>query len=395
MCKPYSYLSLFEYGFHSESKVKLLQLTLTAKVKILPTPEQKQALQQTLHTYRKACNFVSHMVFETRELSQSKLHMTTYRDLRSMFGLRSQMAQSVMKTVSARYKSLRSNRHPWTRIAFKKPEYDLVWNRDYSYSKTKQHFSVNTLSGRIHLPFEMKGMERYFDGSWTFGTAKLVTKRGKYYLHLPVTQEMEETAVHDVNQVVGIDMGINFLLTSYDSYGKCTFFHGRSIKDQRSKFKQRRKQLQQAGTASARRSLKRIGQRENRLMTDVNHRVSKALVDRYGANTLFVVEDLTGIRQVTERVRIKDRYETVSWAFYQLRQMIEYKAIHHGAHVIAVDPRYTSQQCPKCTHTEKANRDKRKHSFKCKECHYSSNDDRIGAMNLQRIGIKYIAEVAE
>jgi putative transposase len=97
-------------------------------------------------------------------------------------------------------------------------------------------------------------------------------------------------------------MGINFVAVSYDSYGKSLFFNGRSIKYKRSKYKHMRKQLQQLGTASARRKLNRIGQKENRWMTDVNHSVSKALVERYGADTLFVVEDLTGVRHATERV---------------------------------------------------------------------------------------------
>ncbi|TPG82085.1 radical SAM protein [Brevibacillus laterosporus] len=161
----------------------------------------------------------------------------------------------------------------------------------------------------------------------------------------------------------------------------------------RAKYKHLRKQLQMRQTASSRRRLKKIGQRENRWMTDVNHTVSKALVEGYGAKTLFVVEDLTGVRNATERVRVKNRYEYVSWAFYQLRQMIEYKALMHQSKVMAVDPRYTSQTCPKCGHTKKANRNKKMHVFCCKACHYTSNDDRIGAMNLQRKGIEYIVEV--
>ncbi len=56
-------------------------------------------------------------------------------------------------------------------------------------------------------------------------------------------------------------------------------------------------------------------------MTDVNHQVSKALVDRYGKNTLFVLEDLTGMRTATEKVRKRNRYEIVSWAFYQLHAL--------------------------------------------------------------------------
>ncbi len=40
--------------------------------------------------------------------------------------------------------------------------------------------------------------------------------------------------------------------------------------------------------------------------------------------------------------------------------------------------------------TEKANRDKKRHLFTCKNCGYQSNDDRIGAMNLYRMGINYL-----
>lgn len=73
--------------------------------------------------------------------------------------------------------------------------------------------------------------------------------------------------------------------------------------------------------------------------------------------------------------------------------MLEYKALRSGSKVVVVDPKYTSQTCPKCGHTEKANRNKNTHTFTCKTCAYTSNDDRIGAMNLQRKGIEYIAEV--
>ena len=136
-----------------------------------------------------------------------------------------------------------------------------------------------------------------------------------------------------------------------------------------------------------------MGQRETRWMTDVNHRVSKALVDRYGPHTLFVLEDLTGVRGATEKVRKSHRYETVSWTFYQLRQMIVYKAAMNQSRVVALDPRYTSQTCPHCGHVEKANRDKKTHQFACRKCHYRSNDDRIGAMNLHRKGMEYLVAV--
>ena len=127
-------------------------------------------------------------------------------------------------------------------------------------------------------------------------------------------------------------------------------------------------------------------------MSDTNHSITKALVDHYGYNTLFVLEDLSNVRSVTEKVFVKNRYVSVSWTFYQFRQLLEYKATMNQSLVITVPPHYTSQTCPKCGHTEKANRNKKRHLFCCKNCNYQSNDDRIGAMNLFRKGLNYIEE---
>lgn len=147
--------------------------------------------------------------------------------------------------------------------------------------------------------------------------------------------------------IVGVDLGIRMLATSYD--GETTVFqHGGEVKSKRGKYKRLRQQLQKRGTRSARRRLKTIGDRENRWMTDVNHQASKALVNHYDRDTMFVLEDLTGIRNATEQVRVKDRYVQVSWSFHQFRQMVEYKAKRNGQKVVFVDPAYTSQTCPKC-----------------------------------------------
>jgi putative transposase len=59
----------------------------------------------------------------------------TYDELWLEYGLRSQMAQSVAEAVIAKYKAAKSSGHKWTKNRFKKPEYDLVWNRDYSLTK--------------------------------------------------------------------------------------------------------------------------------------------------------------------------------------------------------------------------------------------------------------------
>ena len=365
-------------------------ITLTAKVRLYPDDTMKPLSTETFHAYRMGCNLVSKHVYASKSLNQSQVHKAIYRDLRT--SLKSQMACSVIKTVIARYKSTKSNGQSWNLIQFKPPQYDLVWNR--AYSLVRGFFSINSLSGRLKMPYNATAMEAYFEENWSFGTAKLVQKKGKFYLHIPVTKTLPPCSESDISKVVGIDMGLNFLAVATDTQENTRFFAGRQIKDKRAQYAKTRKSLQERKTPSARRRLKAIGQRESRFMTQVNHQVSKALVDSYGANTLFVVEDLTGVRSATEKVRKKSRYIQVSWAFHQLRTMIDYKARLRGSLMIAVNPRYTSQGCPKCGHTEAGNRNKKDHSFECKKCHYRSNDDRVASMNLMNKGIKYLAAVA-
>jgi putative transposase len=367
-----------------------MNLSITAKIQVLTTAEDARNIAETMRTYCDACNYVSKYVFATHELNQFVLQDGIYHRLRDVFGLKSQMAVSVVRTVIARYKAIRENQHRWIRPDFKRPQIDLVWNRDYSLSG--ERFSVNTLEGRVKLQYASKGMERYFDHSkYKFGTARLVRQNGKFFLHIPVTLEADDVPYSSIANVVGIDRGVNFVVATYDSNHKSGFVSGHAIKQRRAHYALVRKQLQSKGTPSSRRRLKEIGSRENRWMQDINHCVSKALVENNPKRTLFVLEDLGGVRSATEKVSIRNRYVTVSWAFFDLEQKLIYKAELHGDKVIKVDPAYTSQTCPKCGHTEKANRDHHKHVFRCKCCGYESNDDRIGAMNLYRKGVDFLS----
>ena len=82
----------------------------------------------------------------------------------------------------------------------------------------------------------------------------------------------------------------------------------------------------------------------------------------------------------------RHRYVMVSWAFSQFREMLEYKAVLSQSEVLAINPKYTSQSCPVCGNTTKANRNRKKHEFCCTICDYRSNDDRTGAINIYHKG---------
>ncbi|AST06822.1 transposase [Anoxybacillus flavithermus] len=365
--------------------MKRMELVVTAKIRLLPTETQHLQLVETMQAMKQALNFASKVAYEQHLLSSfKKLRVLVYRDLRELFGLKSQMACNVCTIVAGVYASMKSNGER-TLAVFKKPKLQYSYNRDYSFTKDGQ-LSIGTLNKRIKMPFLTKGQERYFDGSWEFGTGTLVYKKGKFYLHVAAKKVIHPPTVYQ--NVVGVDMGMRFLVTAVDSRDRHLFIKGNHIQNVKARYVRLRKELQQRNTKSAKRKLKKIAGQENRFMTNVNHCVSKALVRFAGKHSLLVLEDLTGIND-TVCVRKKDRYVRFTWSFAQLRSFIEYKARLHDSHVLVVHPAYTSQQCPTCGFTHKNNRKKQIHTFICEACGYTSNDDRVGALNLRQKGIEY------
>lgn len=369
-----------------------MDVTITRKILLEPTPDQEKLLLKTAQAYTDACNFLAQFCFENKTVSRKKVHDANYHLIREKFGLPSQMASSTIKSTASAYKTIHKTQEEWSiQPKFKRHKYDIVWNRDYSLNKKTGNFSINTLDGREHIKTQWKSNEEY-RGLEKYGTATIVFKHGRWYIHIPVTISVDNISIDDIQDVVGIDLGVNFLATTYSSTtGKTEFFSGKHIKHTRGRYKALRSSLQKKGTKSAKKRLKAIGQRENRWMDDINHTITKALVNATKP-TLFVIEDLTGVRNATEKVKTRNRYVQVSWAFYDFRQKLEYKAQLYGHKVIVVNPRYTSQMCPKCGHTHKSNRDRKNHTFSCKKCGYTSNDDRIAAMNLCSKGIQYRAQ---
>lgn len=97
------------------------QMTITAKVQIAATDADKVLLDETMSVYRDACNYVSGYVFQTHDLKQFSLNKVLYSTLREKFGLKSQMAQSVLKTVIARYRTILENQNKWICSIFSHP----------------------------------------------------------------------------------------------------------------------------------------------------------------------------------------------------------------------------------------------------------------------------------
>lgn len=400
----------------------MAEILKTMKLHIHPDDNGSALLSELTARYSDACNYISRYVFDHGFiLNFMDLQKELYDLIREDYGLKAQFTISSLKTVTARYKTIKTQiaKKPykykdeddnWQKIprtlewlikpvVFHRPQADLVRGRDYSFvddGRGGKLLSLNTLGHRIKVSFDVPDcFKEYFDGTWSFGTGKIVNLLGGWYFHMPMTKETGNTFTADkVKHVVGLDRGLRFLVTGYDEEGHTSFISGKAVMAKRDRFQKVRDELQSKGTRSAKRALKRISGRENRWMSDINHQISKTLVKRYGRGTLFAVEDLTDVSfsdgNLSGRTR-KQRKDLRTWSFYQLEQLLTYKAEAEGSKVVEVKADYTSQRCPKCGRILKANRHHDIHEYICDCCGYRSNDDRVGAMNIQLLGTMYLS----
>jgi predicted transposase len=294
------------------------QVSLTAKLKLELSTDQKQLVRQTTLAYRDALNYASKIAFENNKMSSGvALQKKVYNQLRSIFGLPAQMSCNVPRQVGATYKSL------WTKVkqnseAIKtgrtKKRYKgldqapkfisrtctLNYKRDYSFVKGK--VSLITLSGRIKVNYSgyYKHLELIKSGNAEIGAAKIWYDKPKknYYLLVSLNLKIPEIKPEDIKEIKGVDVGQRYLAVATNTKNQTQFFSGQQVRHQANKYHKARKTLQQKGTRSAKRRLISLSGRERRFTADVNHLISKKIVS---PNALIGLENLQHIRERTNR----------------------------------------------------------------------------------------------
>jgi IS605 OrfB family transposase len=167
--------------------------------------------------------------------------------------------------------------------------------------------------------------------------------------------------------------------------------------------------------------LKAVGIREKNIVKDLNHKISRKIVDVALYNGCGIkLENLKGIRKFNSKIgdagkgeknksknkkreqnrdksgskeinknSIKNKskpekqpwsceYSLNSWSFQQLQQFIEYKARLRGVEVVYIDPHATSKKCSRCGHT--GNRHSKQ--FQCPHCGHVDHADVNAAFNI-------------
>jgi len=115
-------------------------------------------------------------------------------------------------------------------------------------------------------------------------------------------------------------------------------------------FRNRRKNLQKKGAKNA---LTTIRRKQSRRTKDINHKISKSIVNFADKHrSAIVLEDLG---KISKKGKAKRYVQKSQWSFYQLETFIKYKAALLGIPIFFVNPAYTSQVCSRCGSINKPN----------------------------------------
>jgi len=341
-------------------------MKLTLQIKLLPSNEQAGCLIETLKECNRACNEISKIAWDNKVFNQFRLHHFTYHTVKDTSKLSAQAIVRCISKVANAYKVGKKKKR------FFKPLGAIAYdNRILSYKGMS--VSIWSVAGRLRIPFVCHN-PKYLP--YIKGEADLVYKKGKFFLFQSV--EVPEDDVKDIEKFIGVDFGITDIAVLSDG----TSFGSESLNKVRDKYFKVRRSVQRKGTQGSRKLLKRLKGREHRHATIINHTISKQIVEKAKSDGKGIaVEDLTGIRERTT-VRKAQKRKHHSWAFFQLRSFLEYKARLLGITLVAVNPQYTSKTCNACKVIGNRNG---KH-FSCPNCGNIADADQNAAKNIAQLG---------
>lgn len=318
-------------------------MQITVKIKLEPTKEQIRFLQATTKEYIRLVN----QVVSDYVSADANLKYTTKDVIADLPSAVKNQAIQDAKSVFKKYKkNIRTNSRlkPEDQKKVKIPILKkpvAIWNnQNYSLNGNVLSFPVliANKSKRIEVQTVLTDYQQErLKGK--LGSLRITQKSGKYIAQISV--EMPEQQSKD-NKVMGVDLGLKIPAAAVVECGKTKFAgNGRENKFIKRKHRSVRRKL---GKLKKLKAIEKRHDKEQRWMKKTSRKNEKNLH---------------------------------TWSFYRLAQYIEYKAILAGIKVEYVNPKHTSQKCPKCGEINKANDRK----YKC-GCGYKAHRDRVGAINI-------------
>lgn len=357
----------------------------TIALKLLLEEEQIVSLEKTQEMFSEGCNFLVQDAKENRCWNSVALHHLSYYRVRGQLPqLGSQMVCNAIRKVCGAYKALKIRR--------KEEVPSLSFRRDGSIHYCARTFTLKgeilslfTVCGRIKCDYVLGDKQRSYLDVGKVKEGELIRKGKRWFFNLVL--DIPDVPLLEEGSLLAVDMGENNLATTSNG----TIHGGGSLRHKRDRFLARRAKLQSNGSKSAKRCLKRISGRERRHVKEVNHIVSKKIIEEAIASGVktIVLEKLTNIRKrIRGNKRMRSRLHR--WSWYELQKFVEYKAQAAGISIKYVNPAYSSQVCSQC----EAVGSRQKHQFSCQSCGSYQHSDRNASINLLKLGESAVSSMA-
>lgn len=262
----------------------------------------------------------------------------------------------------------------------------MVKKWEYKGKRTSPSYPINKLSlsrrgnlttfssnnGRIRILHSLPEwfLQRYPNAKLQAGNVIIKDKR----IFLNLSFRVNPVKQKQGKEIVGIDRGINNIIAT----SKGLTISSEHILKIKKKYQTIRGALQQKGTKSAKRHLKRLSGKEKRFMLDVNHCISKQLSNDTSVST-YVLEDLIGIRNQNKGKTFNQLLS--NWSYCQFEFLMNYKCSLKGILIVKVIPKNTSRKCSVCKNIHKDSRSGE--LFHCIFCGHTEHADENASKNIR------------
>ena len=222
----------------------------------------------------------------------------------------------------------------------------MILRRDFYKANTKLtpywlKIPIYGVKGGINVP--IKTHEPITD-NMVCREAKIVRRKGEWFVYITVEKEVQE---RNPKSVLAVDLGIRWTATTVNSNNPKPKFYGKQLRRVKGHYFYLRRSL---ALKKAYRALKRLGHKERRVVNDILHKTSRAIVDEALENdSMIVLGKLKGIRKNGKGRRFNRKLNN-GFPYHRLSQFVEYKARWLGIKVIKVSERNTSKTCHRCGH---------------------------------------------
>jgi IS605 OrfB family transposase len=326
-------------------------------------------LRNTIKLSNQACQECIDAGMKANTFNKTRLHQLTYRTIRQAHPeLNSSLVTAVRDQASDMLKRLKLKIKPT-----KKQDSSIRLNHNtFRLLPDSKIVSISTINGRKKYGIKMPSYFSKYDFKAS-ESARIRTQKGRVFIDIIV--EVNTPKIRKIKTVIGVDRGVYHPAVTSDN----TFFNSKKLREVKGRYKYLKGCLQRAGTRSAKRHLRLLSGRERRFVADVNHCISKAIVNKdCDAIALEILR--TGNMKRKGKTGKKTRKLIGSWSAKQLLSFITYKAEMIGKSIILVNSHYTSQACNRCGDIRKANR--KGSLFKCSVCGYSLHSDLNASRNI-------------